>query len=152
MNKSLALDFGTRDRVLFRSLIELLRLDETNHSQSKTDLQFDSKAHFFATQIDDQAELSRQILLNGFRPDSSVLRSQINACDPSTLALYRGFSRFMLEDLEHNRYALGMSRSQRRKLSLKIAIEMIEVRDAVSTDIIYHCKLIMNSAIKHTPT
>jgi hypothetical protein len=42
----------------------------------------------------------------------------------------------MLEDLENNRYALGMSRSQRKKLSSKIAIEMIEVRDAVSTDII----------------
>jgi pyoverdine/dityrosine biosynthesis protein Dit1 len=86
---------------------------------------------FFAIEIDEQAELSRRILLHGFRPDASLLRDQITACDATALATYRGFSRFMLEDLENNPYAAGRSRTQLRKLSSKIAIEMIEVRTSL---------------------
>ena len=49
------------------------------------------------------------------------------ARDPALLALYRGFSKFMLEDLATNQYARHLSRSQLRKKASEVAKEMMQV-------------------------
>jgi pyoverdine/dityrosine biosynthesis protein Dit1 len=131
MNDAVALEFSTQSRVVFRSLIQLLQLKPSDHSHLALGRPSKTPRNFFATEVDGQAELSRQILLHGFRPDAALLRGQITAGDATALATYRGFSRFLLEDLENNRYTAGMSRTRLRKLSSKIAIEMIEVRAAL---------------------
>ena len=55
----------------------------------------------------------------GSNPDG--LRNQILMQEKSVLALYRGFARFMLEDLEEHAVARGLSRSQRKRLAEKLA-------------------------------
>jgi pyoverdine/dityrosine biosynthesis protein Dit1 len=127
MSDVVAADCGSINRIKFRSLVELLRLQEIHHSNGALPMVLPSVAHPINTAVDTDAELCRQILLKGFRPDSTILRSRISANEPAVLALYRGFSKFMLEDLDNNPYTAKMSRSQRRKLSSKTALEMIEV-------------------------
>jgi pyoverdine/dityrosine biosynthesis protein Dit1 len=56
-----------------------------------------------------------------------VLRNLIKSEDSSSLALYRGFSRFMLEDFQFHPDCIGRSVSQRKKLPTKVAAEMITV-------------------------
>jgi pyoverdine/dityrosine biosynthesis protein Dit1 len=124
MNDLVAADYGSINRIKFRSLVELLRLQEVDRAPTMT---LPTVTHPINTKTNADAELCRQILLKGFRPDSTILRSRISANEPAVLALYRGFSKFMLEDLDNNPYTAKMSRTQRRKLSSKIALEMIEV-------------------------
>jgi pyoverdine/dityrosine biosynthesis protein Dit1 len=131
MNDAVASKYSTQGRVGFRSLVQLLQLESSDQSHSPSAAASTTRIAFFATATDAQAARSRRVLFHGFRPDAFVLRDQITACDAGALATYRGFSRFMLEDLENNRYAAGMSRTRLRKLSSKIAIEMIEVRLAL---------------------
>jgi pyoverdine/dityrosine biosynthesis protein Dit1 len=128
MNDLVAADYGSLNRIHFRSLVELLRLQEIDQRNCALKMTLPTVTHPISTKVHSDAELCRQVLLKGFRPDSTVLRSRISANEPAVLALYRGFSKFMLEDLDNNPYTAKMSKSQRRKLSSKIALEMIEVR------------------------
>ena len=83
--------------------------------------------HLIGTELSEEAEQSRKILMRGCQGDRSALRAKVSGSDPSILALYRGFSKFMLEDLEMNKGTKGLSRSKSRKLSSRIALEMIAV-------------------------
>ncbi|GKT84868.1 pyoverdine/dityrosine biosynthesis protein [Colletotrichum tofieldiae] len=81
--------------------------------------------HHVETKLTVEAELCRQILMAGCQPQESAVRAKIKSQNAAILALYRGFSRFMLEDLELHPFTRKMTRSQRRKLSTKVAFEMI---------------------------
>lgn len=83
--------------------------------------------HYLNTVIDHQSETCRKILMSGCSTDPSVLRSLIDNSDPAKLALYRGFSKFMLEDLALHPIALNSSKKFCRKLSARVAFEMIKV-------------------------
>ena len=72
------------------------------------------------------AETSRKLLMVACEIDRSNLRSKVIAQDSPTLALYRGHSRFMYEDLSHTSY-LALSSSKRKKLASAVATEMIIV-------------------------
>lgn len=133
MNDALStafLDDG-RQRVCLRSLPEMLQAsgDNLQGPLSAQQLGLDSITHHIGqVGINDNAELCRRLLMQGFKANTHKLRSSIASHDPAMLRLYRGFSRFMLEDLENNKYTQHLSKSQRRKLSSKVAFEMIEVR------------------------
>lgn len=90
--------------------------------------------HYLDVNFDREAEHYRRLLMAGFSADPSALRTRIDKKDPTVLALYRGFSRFMLEDLDKNEYTAHLSKSQRRKLSSKVAFEMIKVIDVQTND------------------
>ena len=83
--------------------------------------------HILPTRRTEEAELSRKLLMGTCHIDPSVLRNLIKGQDESILALYRGFSRFMLEDLAVHPACIRKSVSQRKKLATKVAAEMIEV-------------------------
>jgi pyoverdine/dityrosine biosynthesis protein Dit1 len=53
-------------------------------------------------------------------------------CESSLTLLYRGFSRFMLDDLKFHPDGQNKSKSQRKKLSEKVALEMMRRNQAYS--------------------
>lgn len=80
----------------------------------------------------EEAEICRQILMAGCQPSRKALRAQIQSQDTSILSLYRGFSRFMLEDLDLHPLTKPLSRSQRKKLATNVSFEMILRNQAYS--------------------
>ena len=82
----------------FRSLVDLFDLNGIGTSVS--DFGLPGIDHFLNTNVANEAELSRQVLMSGCQSDKANLRRRIDSQEQSILALYRGFSRFMLEDLD----------------------------------------------------
>ena len=91
------------------------------------------------TQTTPQAELSRAILMTACQPDRNVVRNRLVSLSQrqssesvgngkhALLTMYRGFSRFMLDDLEGHKLIGQMSRSAQKRLSAKVAFEMLIV-------------------------
>jgi pyoverdine/dityrosine biosynthesis protein Dit1 len=131
MNRTIARRRGSTDRVGFKSLVDLFRLAAVGSDEGITNLahrlNIPNIDHHVNTKVTDEAELCRRILMAGCGPHKSAVRAKIDSKDPAITALYRGFSRFMLEDLEHHHHTQNMSRSQQKKLSSKVAFEMILV-------------------------
>ncbi|KAK1599728.1 pyoverdine/dityrosine biosynthesis protein [Colletotrichum navitas] len=129
MNRAIGISRGNTDRVGFRSLVDLFELDRAKSqyklSAIQTQLNIPNIEHHVETRLTVEAELCRQILMAGCQPQESAVRAKIKSQDAAILALYRGFSRFMLEDLELHPHTQQMTRSQRKKLSTKVAFEMI---------------------------
>lgn len=121
-----------KERIGFKSLVDLLDLEQHSTAQTKAGLGLPQLTAHIATARTDAAELSRQLLVAGFGTDAAALRERIDARHPGTLRLYRGFSRFMLEDLSLNEYTRHLSRSRLRKLSSRVALEMMLRNDAYS--------------------
>ena len=71
----------------------------------------------------DWVRIATEIELNYASFDAFVI---LHGTD--TMAYTSSALSFMLEDLECNTYTQHLSKSQRRKLSSKIALQMIEVR------------------------
>ncbi|RAK98513.1 isocyanide synthase family protein [Aspergillus ibericus CBS 121593] len=88
--------------------------------------------HYLGTKISTESELCRQMLMQACQTSADTLRSQIAAQDPSILALYRGVSRFMFEDLQQQSNTQGLSRNQRKKLAEKVSFEMMLRNQAYS--------------------
>lgn len=131
MNRAVGVSRGNTDRIGFKSLVDLFELNESKSqhklSSLSKDLNIPSIEHHLETKLTLEAELCRRILMAGCQPQESAVRAKIKSQNPAILALYRGFSRFMLEDLELHPFTLGMTRTQRKKLSPKVAFEMIMV-------------------------
>ncbi|KAJ0334626.1 hypothetical protein COL5a_000689 [Colletotrichum fioriniae] len=136
MNRAVGVSRGNTDRIGFKSLVDLFELNESKSqhklSSLSKDLNIPSIEHHLETKLTLEAELCRRILMAGCQPQESAVRAKIKSQNPAILALYRGFSRFMLEDLELHPFTLGMTRTQRKKLSPKVAFEMIMRNQAYS--------------------
>lgn len=130
MNQVISTHQGSHDRVGFKSLVDLFGLTPSSAvgANAANDLQIPEISHFLNTTVSEEAELCRRILMSGCQSDKALLRRKIDSQNPSTLALYRGFSRFMLEDLDLHPFTRSISRSQRKKLAAKVSFEMIMVR------------------------
>lgn len=83
--------------------------------------------HYLDTQIESEAEMCRKIMMNACQTDDSILRGLIDKQDPIKLALYRGFRKFMEEDLAMNPIVSSVSRKAKKNLCGKVAFEMIKV-------------------------
>lgn len=125
---------GTRGRVTFCSLVDMFNLEANGISgnQKVAELGMPDLDHHIATALKDDAELCRRILMAGCQPSTAGLRARIGSQEASILALYRGFSRFMLEDLDLHPLTQSLSRSQRKKLATKVSFEMILRNQAYS--------------------
>ncbi|KAL0258141.1 dityrosine synthesis enzyme [Diplodia seriata] len=84
----------------------------------------------------ENAELCRKLMMALGQNDKTILRSLISSQDPATLGLYRGLSRFMLDDLSQSRaFAGGLSASKRKKVACAVAAEMI-VRNCAYSNLV----------------
>jgi pyoverdine/dityrosine biosynthesis protein Dit1 len=131
MNRAIGLRRGNPDSVGFRSLVDMFQLAAVEADKGLSELarrlNVPSIDHHIDTQVTEEAELCRRILMAGCGPRKSAVRAKIDSKDASITALYRGFSRFMLEDLEYLPHSRKASKSQQKKLSAKVAFEMILV-------------------------
>ncbi|MCJ1424167.1 dityrosine synthesis enzyme [Sticta canariensis] len=93
--------------------------------------------------VADGAEICRKVLIAGCRIERAALRSQIDKKDASILALYRGFARFMLEDLSSHERTSGLTKSKAKKLSSNVAFEMISRNQAYSNmiELLFPCHI-----------
>ncbi|EEP80070.1 predicted protein [Uncinocarpus reesii 1704] len=119
-----------KERVCFRSLIDIFNLKTTDEIEEYPDMP--NLEHHIATELKNDAETCRRILMAGCEPSQTGLRARIESQESSILALYRGFSRFMLEDLDLHPLTQSLSRSQRKKLATKVSFEMILRNQAYS--------------------
>jgi pyoverdine/dityrosine biosynthesis protein Dit1 len=125
---------GSADRIGFKSLVDMFGLahDESTASTQHHALQLPSLEAHIPTERTPAAELSRQMLLQAGRSEDSLLRARIAAGEHSALKLYRGFSRFMTEDLRLNRHTSHLSRCKLKKLAAKVSFEMLQRNEAYS--------------------
>ncbi|KID94194.1 Pyoverdine biosynthesis, partial [Metarhizium majus ARSEF 297] len=133
MNETIAHRLGGKDRIGFRSLPELFDYDGLVGA-SELPLVTDPppKPRLVGTKTTVKAEVCRRILDMGFRPGDAEPMEDLVARDPALLALYRGFSKFMLEDLATNQYTRHLSRSQLRRKASEVAKEMMQRNQAYS--------------------
>jgi pyoverdine/dityrosine biosynthesis protein Dit1 len=131
MNAVISKRNGGADRIGFKSLVDMFNLanstDELQHA-----LQLPALEVHIPTQRTQAAELSRQILLQACRSEDGLLRTRIASGEHSVLKLYRGFSRFMTEDLRLNRHTKHLSRCKLKKLAAKVSFEMLQRNEAYS--------------------
>ncbi|KAJ9661526.1 dityrosine synthesis enzyme [Neophaeococcomyces mojaviensis] len=89
--------------------------------------------HPVSTQTDEFYNTCRGILMHGFAPPEPFVKDLISKVpDHSITTLYRGFSRFMLDDLALHSDIEGRSRPQRKKAAETVALEMILRNQAYS--------------------
>ncbi|KAF2195181.1 hypothetical protein K469DRAFT_515510, partial [Zopfia rhizophila CBS 207.26] len=88
--------------------------------------------HPIKTELTDPSELCRKLLLGVSEADRGFIRSCITEQEPHALQLYRGQTRFMLEDLTMVPTIKTLSTNQRKKVAAKVAAEMISRNQAYS--------------------
>lgn len=123
---------GSADRIGFKSLIDIFGLTDSTTEKTQHTLQLPPLEAHIPTQRTPAAELSRQMLLQAGRSEDSLLRARIESGEHSALKLYRGFSRFMTEDLRLNRHTKQLSRCKLKKLAAKVSFEMLQRNEAYS--------------------
>lgn len=120
--------------VQFKSLNDLLQpLGWTKNFLQRSFAKVNVVDHPVTTSRNSQDDLNRGFLLRACATDPSYLQMKIRE-DPSsdTTMLYRGFSRFMLDDLATHPTCKDKSKSQRKKLAEKVAFEMMHRNAAYS--------------------
>ncbi|KAH6603630.1 hypothetical protein Trco_008405 [Trichoderma cornu-damae] len=147
---------GGEERIEFKSLLDIFNLKNPQARPAQggsLENLIPAIAHHIPTKLEQESELCRRILMMGFQTDSNDLRRRIDSQNASTLALYRGFSKFMLEDLDQNVYTKDLSRTRRRKLSSKVAFEMIQWYSHITFVCRFmHGSLMESSDLLHVPT
>lgn len=81
--------------------------------------------HPVKTKMTGEAELCRRLMLGIGGADRAYIRSLIEQQEPETLGLYRGQTRFMLEDLADVPSVKSLSGKQKKKIAALVAEEMI---------------------------
>lgn len=128
INHSIVQQQNYLQRVEFHSLHDLFFSNEEVRNRFKPDFFDDTIIHHpLDMPVADDAEICRKVLIAGCHIERAALRSQNDKQNPSILALYRGFSRFMLEDLSSHSRTSGLTKSRCKKLSSDVAFEMISV-------------------------
>jgi pyoverdine/dityrosine biosynthesis protein Dit1 len=118
--------------------IQFRSLDEMFFANSDAQAIFDQSwcrlfliEHPIHSQRSSAAELARNIMMTGFQSSREHFHKLIDENHPPTLSLYRGQARFMQDDLSDPMF-LAMSNKQKKKLSFKVAAEMIARNQAYS--------------------
>ncbi|CCE63302.1 hypothetical protein TPHA_0E02100 [Tetrapisispora phaffii CBS 4417] len=88
--------------------------------------------HLTGSKINAKADLSREVLMKGCDTDDGRLKKHINTDGHARLYLYRGFSKFMSEDLQLQPLFQAMSKKKFKKTVSKVAFNMIKRNDAYS--------------------
>lgn len=114
-----------KDPIKFHSLVDIFSLKTSNFDTTLVDGVVLN--HYLDTEIDLESELCRKILEASCDTDCGGLKRDIHTPDHPRLYLYRGFARFMEEDLAMHPIVRG-SRKRFKKIVSKVAFEMIKVR------------------------
>lgn len=124
----------TADCIGFMSLVDMFNLDHyiSGDTEMQQRIRLAALGETIAAQRTGAAELSRQMMARASGTDATALRARIDASDRGALQLYRGFSRFMAEDLACNRYTRQLSRAELKWLASRVAFEMMLRNDAYS--------------------
>lgn len=120
------------DAIGFCGLNELFFQGASAASFDQSCVEDVSVLHYTGTKISSVSDTSRQILMKGCDTDDGSLRREVNIPNHPRLHLYRGFSRFMMEDLALLPFFEGYSRKKFKKVVSKIAFNMIRRNDAYS--------------------
>lgn len=88
--------------------------------------------HPLETTLEQETETNRKILMLGCDNNADKLREQIKTPKHPRLYLYRGFNKFMHEDLINTPAAASLSKKKFKKLVSQVAFEMIRRNDAYS--------------------
>lgn len=131
MNAAASKRSGGADRIGFKSLVDIFNLANSTAKMQHA-LRLPALEAHIPTRRTPAAELSRQILLQACRSEDSLLRARIASGEHSGLKLYRGFSRFMTEDLRLNRHTKHLSRCKLKKLAARVSFEMLQRNEAYS--------------------
>jgi pyoverdine/dityrosine biosynthesis protein Dit1 len=135
MNRTVASVHGGKDRIGFKSLPDLFGWGR-RYDLFRVQDRLPEVHRLLPTKSTEQADMCRRILMAGFQPH---LFAATGVLDPALVALYRGFSKFMLEDLATNRYTRHLSRSRLRKKAAEVAKAMIEVTTSPRMDTVLPC-------------
>ena len=128
INKGIIEQQNSVQRVEFNSLHDIFFADKETRSRFHPDLVADVTInHPLQMPVAEEAEVDRKVLMASCHIENDALRSRISSQESSILALYRGFSRFMLEDLAAHERTIGLSKNKCKKLSSEVAFEMISV-------------------------
>lgn len=116
--------------VEFQSLPDIFSIYQTDFKRDVVDsIELN---HYLNTQLSEEAELCRKILVQSCDTDCGQLRKDVNTVGHPRVQLYRGFSKFMLEDLALLDSVKDFSRKQLKKTASKVSFEMIKRNDAYS--------------------
>ncbi|KAH8727896.1 Pyoverdine/dityrosine biosynthesis protein-domain-containing protein [Phaeosphaeriaceae sp. PMI808] len=88
--------------------------------------------HPVKTKLTGEAELCRKLMLGIGGPDRAYIRQLITEQEPDALGLYRGQTRFMLEDLADVPSVKSLSGKQKKKTAALVAEEMMSRNQAYS--------------------
>ncbi|KAH7390676.1 Pyoverdine/dityrosine biosynthesis protein-domain-containing protein [Pyrenochaeta sp. MPI-SDFR-AT-0127] len=88
--------------------------------------------HPVKTKLTGEAELCRKLMLGIGGPDRAYIRQLITEQEPDALGLYRGQTRFMLEDLADIPSVKSLSGKQKKKTAALVAEEMMSRNQAYS--------------------
>lgn len=88
--------------------------------------------HPVKTKLTGEAELCRKLMLGIGGPDRNYIRQLITEQEPDALGLYRGQTRFMLEDLADVPSVKTLSGKQKKKTAALVAEEMMSRNQAYS--------------------
>lgn len=118
------------DHLFFRGLNECFE-SETKYKVASI-LQSVEVDHYLPTKLDQGTEVNRKILMMGCDDSADLIREQIQTPGHPRLYLYRGFNKFMKEDLINTSIAKQVSTKKFKKMVSGIAFEMIRRNDAYS--------------------
>ena len=153
MNHRIAERIDGPNPVGFLSLEDFFHRNEelteifTTHNMEET-----QTSNHLDTVVTETARTCRRVMMAGCQIRSETLRARIDNADTATLRLYRGFSRFMQDDIAEHASAVQLSKKQRKDKAFKIAFEMIRVSRSSWSNWQANPNICPISAIKHTPT
>jgi pyoverdine/dityrosine biosynthesis protein Dit1 len=119
--------------IQFKGLMNIFKLEADSFSTFDESLVSEySYPHPVTTKTHHHAELVRKLMLLSSEPDRAYIRSCIEQQEPDALQLYRGQTRFMLEDLANVPAVSKLSNKQKKKVAALVAQEMISRNQAYS--------------------
>lgn len=136
--KKTILEYGKEDSYYINECIGFFGLKDIFYSENSGSL-FDENwlssvqlLHYTGSKIKKESEICRKIMMAACDSDNGKLSEQIRIHNHPRLFLYRGFTKFMEEDISKLGFVSNLSRKQQKKLAAKIAFEMIKRNDAYS--------------------
>jgi pyoverdine/dityrosine biosynthesis protein Dit1 len=126
-------DVGPVPAIKFKGLKNIFAADSDGfQGLQKLLLNSHQMPHPVKTKLTGDAELCRKLMLGIGGPDRAHIRHLIEQQEPDVLGLYRGQTRFMLEDLADIPSVKSLSGKQKKKTAALVAEEMISRNQAYS--------------------
>ncbi|KAF1848412.1 uncharacterized protein K460DRAFT_240249, partial [Cucurbitaria berberidis CBS 394.84] len=124
---------GPVQTIKFKGLKNIFAVDSDGfQGLQKLLLNSHKMPHAVKTKLTGEAELCRKLMLGIGGPDRAYIRQLITEQEPDALGLYRGQTRFMLEDLADIPSVKSLSGKQKKKTAALVAEEMMSRNQAYS--------------------